>query len=357
MNEREKTRSFAKEEAEIETRPLYNHDQTPNSDFGKRYPVPKAAFPMDLPDFEIFTSMRADMILAASELNAELSTMGQPSRFYMLRHHRDRMLAAAHAFGWGEAIAALDGPAGLLLLERKLFEHLELKYGDFNCGNPLKVGAPSILSPPISTHLNRVFFANPPPGGGGAPSACALPPAPQNKKVRILLSAPGRLAAISTPTPEVELATLFPAALPPRADSPAWRIFVSPRPTRATPHTSHKTTARKPYDAARALLPPSSAADLPAEILLVDADGAVTEGSITTPYFWRAGTWVTPAASRGGNIGTTRRWALERGLCVEGQVKRGDLEMGEGVWLSNGVRGWGWGRIEDLAGKGQEESG
>lgn len=41
---------------------------------------------------------------------------------------------------------------------------------------------------------------------------------------------------------------------------------------------------------------------------------------------------------------------------MEGQVNRGDLETGEGIWLSNGVKGWGWGRIEDLTSKGGGES-
>lgn len=75
------------------------------------------------------------------------------------------------------------------------------------------------------------------------------------------------------------------------------------------------------------------------------------EGSITTPYFLRAGKWITPAASEGGNVGTTRRWALEMGLCVEGRVDRASVSRGEVVWLSNGVKGWGWGRVEDLEGK------
>lgn len=175
-------------------------------------------------------------------------------------------------------------------------------------------------------------------------------------KLRIFLSRSGHLATTSTPTPCLPLSTLFPSDLPCLADHPTWRIFISPHPTLATPHTTHKTTLRNPYNSSRSLLPRSSSSDLPAEILLVSADGDVMEGSITTPYFWRGGRWVTPAASQGGNIGTTRRWALEMGLCVEGSVKRGDLEIGEGVWLSNGVRGWGWGRIEDLMGKGQGQS-
>lgn len=74
------------------------------------------------------------------------------------------------------------------------------------------------------------------------------------------------------------------------------------------------------------------------------------EGSITTPYFLRGERWVTPIASQGGNLGTTRRWALETGLCVEAHVARTSVHLGEVVWLSNGVRGWGWGKVEELDG-------
>ncbi|MCJ1466795.1 hypothetical protein MMC07_005415 [Pseudocyphellaria aurata] len=285
------------------------------------------------PDFEIFTSIRGDAILVESEFNTELSIIGQPSPFYMLRYHRDRLLAAAKQFGWAKAVQALDDSAGLLLLERRLFEHLELDPGNFNVQCPIKVCYIS------SDHLPAAANHN-------------LPP-PQ---LRALFSPSGHLTITSMPTPPLSLSTLFPTTLPRFVESPTWRIFVSPHSTLATLHTIHKTTFRDSYNSSRSLIPPSPSSDLPDEILLINADGDVMEGSITTPYFWRGGRWITPATSSGGNLGTTRRWALERGLCVEGQVKGGELDIGEGVWLSNGVRGWGWGRIEDLKGESQRVS-
>lgn len=55
------------------------------------------------------------------------------------------------------------------------------------------------------------------------------------------------------------------------------------------------------------------------EVLVAATDGVVMEGSVTTPYFWRGGRWVTPSVGArfgddgcGGQDGTTRRWALER---------------------------------------------
>ena len=55
---------------------------------------------------------------------------------------------------------------------------------------------------------------------------------------------------------------------------------------------------------------------------------------------------MTPRWESGGNQGTTRRWALEQGLATEGIVKVEDLVDQEIVWLSNGVRGFGWGQLD-----------
>lgn len=83
------------------------------------------------------------------------------------------------------------------------------------------------------------------------------------------------------------------------------------------------------------------------EVLLVSVkDGAIMEGSLTSPFFWRDGGWVTPETGCGGQIGTTRRWALEKGLCKEGVVKLDELVDGEECWLGNGVRGFKWGKVK-----------
>ena len=64
------------------------------------------------------------------------------------------------------------------------------------------------------------------------------------------------------------------------------------------------------------------------------------EGCITTPYFKRGLDWITPQASCGGNLGTTRRWAVERGLCKCEVVQIGSVKDGEMIVLSNGARGF-----------------
>ena len=132
--------------------------------------------------------------------------------------------------------------------------------------------------------------------------------------------------------------------------SPVWRIYVDKQqPMEPSGFTMHKTTAREGYTAARVragIMSPQEQA----EVLVVNPDGQVMEGSITTPYFWRPssagsdgngdGEWVTPPLSCGGNAGTTRRYALAQGFCSERVISAAELVDGEGCWISNGVRGF-----------------
>ena len=165
----------------------------------------------------------------------------------------------------------------------------------------------------------------------------------------------GAINITSAPVPAVELACLIPTSFAELlAQLPIFRIYISPASTSPSPFTSHKTTKRVQYDDIRALLPSASEqsdveiAPLLAEILLVNENGEVMEGSITTPYFLREGEWITPAAESGGNLGTTRRYALEQGLCKESIVIKENVQLGERVVLSNGVKGFGWGSVEKL---------
>lgn len=168
----------------------------------------------------------------------------------------------------------------------------------------------------------------------------------------MILTKFGEVTITSSCIPSASISTLFPLNLQaPNLEIPiTWRIFISPHLVSPSPYTTHKTTLRELYITARSLLPPPIFSSPMNEILLVNQNGDIMEGSITTPYFWRGERWVTPSAHSGGNLGTTRRWALESGLCVEGKIGRESVEVGETVWLSNGARGWGWGKIEDLLG-------
>lgn len=279
--------------------------------------------------FQLFTSLRFDpslLQLGGSQQDDIGWNSTKASAYYMLDYHRDRMLKAASYWGWEKAVAAIEGANGLAGLESFVTEQL----GQDTSGEP--------------------------------------------RRVKVLLSREGQLGLESSVVSATPLANLFPKQLlGPDMDgssdahesplgqlrlSPPYVVHLDVRPTRRSEYTHYKTTKREMYDQARARagLKPTDATQ---EVLVVDeATGSIMEGSLTTPYFLRGGKWVTPPVAEkysadhgsGGQDGTTRRWALERGLAVEEEITARDVADGEAVWLSNGVRGFVFGRIRKTEG-------
>src|SRR5690242_8414621 len=159
------------------------------------------------------------------------------------------------------------------------------------------------------------------------------------------------------------------------------------------------------YDKSRArALPAHPASSVHREVILFNRVHEVTEGTLTSLYFYRGGRWVTPPVGvpeafkmsptadkdadsdklsanealtsgeaapgtrqadhtgdadegelrrpfpgrwghsvrsakvgAGGQRGTSRRWALGKGFCMEEPVDVKTVQEGEGVWVSNGV--------------------
>jgi len=116
-------------------------------------------------------------------------------------------------------------------------------------------------------------------------------------------------------------------------------VYLDPHPIPPSIFTTHKTTHRPMYDAAREAANINDKSPTEAEVLLQNTNGEIMEASVSTPYFYRNG-WITPPLSSGGNAGVTRRLALELHCCVEQVIKASDLQNGEAIWLSNGVRGF-----------------
>ncbi|KAI9760269.1 MAG: hypothetical protein M4579_001783 [Chaenotheca gracillima] len=270
--------------------------------------------------FELFSSLRYDPALLKSSANTALSGRpNQPSPFYMLRYHRDRIMAAAEHFGWEKAATRLAGEEGL---ER------------------------------LSTYLEgEVTRGQPSPDEGGEGSALRL---------RTLLSKAGDLRVEMAPVPPVPLDSLYPSSLPApspppshqdaaaKVSSPAtpFRIHIDAHSTPATPFTHFKTTSRDMYSSARSRAGIPDMAS-PEEVILVNPRGELMEGSLTSVYLYRDGAWVTPPVEvdSGGQAGTTRRWLLEKGFVTEGKVSRESVKVGEWVWVSNGVKGLVGGRV------------
>ncbi|KAM7184286.1 Aminotransferase, class IV [Naviculisporaceae sp. PSN 640] len=273
-------------------------------------PKPEAS-----PTFLIHTSLRYDALLLQVHGNPLFSHAGwnylTPSPLYMLPFHRDRLLRAAIYFNWTPSIDLLTGEQGLTTLTTFITNELKK--------NP-SLGADTPL------------------------------------RLRITLTKSGTLGLQAFPYPPVPLEALFPSSLslpPPATSHTRYTITLDSVKTPTSEYTHFKTTHRSMYDSARQ----RAHIDVPSakkEVLLMnDIDGSVMEGSITTPYFFRNGRWVTPPVNAqysvkgdsGGNDGTSRRWAIESGLAYEEPVYAASIKNGEECWLSNGASGFFPGKI------------
>lgn len=154
--------------------------------------------------------------------------------------------------------------------------------------------------------------------------------------------------------PPVSLRTLYPTILvlpdPTEVIEGVTKVFVDTQPSLTGFFTTYKTNLRTIYDQARDRFKEVLASGVKAEVLIISHDDEVLEGSLTSVYFFRNRRWVTPLVGTGslnwkGHKGTTRRWALERGLCFEETVLKGSVSEGEMVWLSNGARGFWLGQV------------
>ena len=94
-------------------------------------------------NFMVISTIRSDAILLGSQENTQVnatinSTLARSSiQFYMLSHHRDRMLASAKAFGWDTSL--LEGPEGFKLLLDMLHDHVRSQFNDRTYSAPLMV--------------------------------------------------------------------------------------------------------------------------------------------------------------------------------------------------------------------------
>ncbi|KAI2473293.1 aminotransferase [Annulohypoxylon bovei var. microspora] len=272
-------------------------------------------------DFLIFTSIRYDPeLLKAPDLGfTNIGWNSESSPFYMLDFHRDRMLKAAIHWGWTAAITSISGKEGLENLQNFLW---------------------------------------------GVTSDVVNGP----HRLMITLARDGSLGYDISPLPGTHLNNLHPEYLPSHSSDsefsasvkeakvlirdPVYDIFLDSQETSKSEFTHYKTTFRDMYNDARrrAQVNPGDKK----EVLLVNDDGHIMEGTISTPYFWRGGKWVTPPVPRefnafhgsGGNDGTTRRWALQRNLATEEVIIANSLMDGEECWISNGLRGFICGKVK-----------
>ncbi|TMJ13839.1 MAG: aminodeoxychorismate synthase component I [Alphaproteobacteria bacterium] len=136
-------------------------------------------------------------------------------------------------------------------------------------------------------------------------------------RLRLLLSPTGAVAIEARPAPEAPAEPVEVAVVPLPVEKDDFRL-------------RHKTSNRRFYDDAR-----RSAAAF--EVLFVDADGFLTEGSFTSLFVEKGGILLTPPLSRGLLPGVLRERLIEEGRAKEADLKLADLE--ESFYIGNAVRG------------------
>jgi 4-amino-4-deoxychorismate lyase len=321
--------------------------------------------------FQLFTSLRYDPVLLESEENsrADLNFIA-PSPFYMLAYHRGRMVEAAQHFDFHAVEELLrDGNA----LHHELLKRVKEHIGKDSKNEALKL---------------RILFDK---QANMTVEFAAIPTVPLETLYPSSFDPPNQTskphpANTFTPSPLTGGAlTLGPTDSLPAAP-PQWTLKLDTQPTPSSPFTLLKTTKREMYDTSRdRALPDNPSGPAYREVMLYNEVNELTEGTLTSLYLYRGGRWVTPPVGvpsgeftsstlkdgnnedegelrkpfagrwghsvrsakvgAGGQRGTSRRWALGKGFCMEEPVGIDTVQVGEEIWVSNGVRGFGLGRV------------
>ncbi len=136
-------------------------------------------------------------------------------------------------------------------------------------------------------------------------------------RVRLLLSPGGAIAIESAAMPSPIASPVACAIVPLPVDPSDFRL-------------RHKTTDRAFYDSART-------ASGASEVIYIDPEGDLTEGSFTSLFVERDGILLTPPLSRGLLPGVLRADLIETARAVEHRLTPADL--GGGFLIGNALRG------------------
>ena len=226
-----------------------------------------------------------------------------------LHLHLDRLRSSAHAFGWTQALEVLQSDSLELVLRLGLLDHIR---------------SPTIYS--LNSYPGQLKLI----------------------KMRLTLSKEGKLEIQDSGH-----GAMHPPIYPFNFDSNpflnhatedllAGKATLARAPTDLSLFTQHKTTHRPMYADAYESMIRHPAPPTTAEVLLYNTSEEIMEATSSTVYFQQGQDWITPATKCGGNLGTTRTWALGKGWCKEGTIPLSDVKNmhGQVMWLSNAVRGF-----------------
>jgi para-aminobenzoate synthetase / 4-amino-4-deoxychorismate lyase len=138
------------------------------------------------------------------------------------------------------------------------------------------------------------------------------------RKIRMMLAPSGAIAVVVTAPPAPPNGTWSAAITQLQVDRADFRL-------------RHKTSDRSFYDDARISFPQC------AEVVFIDTDGYLTEGSFTSVFVERDGMLHTPPLARGLLPSVLRRELIEQGKAIETDLRPEDLA--NGFWLGNSLRG------------------
>lgn len=146
----------------------------------------------------------------------------------------------------------------------------------------------------------------------------------QRLRVRLLLDEDGAISATATPQPETA------------ADAVMRYVISDTRLSSADLFLYHKTTRRELYDGEWKHYHDTLGAD---EVLYLNENGELAEGSRTSIFIERDGRLLTPRLAAGLLPGTLRAALLDEGRASEARLTIEDANAAKTIYLGNSVRG------------------
>ena len=126
-------------------------------------------------------------------------------------------------------------------------------------------------------------------------------------------------------------------AVPLPPNPAVFRFTIAPERLQSTSlWLAHKTTNRAFYDEPRQRAHADLGVD---EVVFLNENNELTEGSITNLFIERDGRLLTPPLAAGLLPGTLRAELIDTGKAVEQRLTLADLQTAGAIWLGNSVRG------------------